>query len=151
MFFADSKVSEENSDSSSDYIKEPSQKLELFVIHYADFCFGDIKSESCDSFQLAKAMALKKPRDSSIAYQYWRKQKKLHTKPVDKNPIWTNEKTGDGLNQNGHLFVWAYDTNMKLNGRHLILLKGVDIDGGDEGSEYCKSYEEVIDHIFERG
>lgn len=41
---------------------------EWFVLHYTDFCFGDASSESCESFDQAIKLVMKKPKKSNVAY-----------------------------------------------------------------------------------
>ena len=75
------------------------ENLELFCLHYADFCYGDESHEPCESFEEAKEIMRKKPANSKIAYQYWVGHKALFTKPAGyEGSHWTNEHTGDGSN-----------------------------------------------------
>ena len=49
---------------------------------------------------------MKKPKDSTIAYQFWKDDKKLLTKEVGKGGYWSNESatTNPG---SVHLFVYG--------------------------------------------
>ena len=110
-------------------------ELEWFVIHYADFCGGDLSNESCHSFEQAIEMVMKKPMVSNTAYQWWKDHGKLYTKPTGRHAVWTNEHT-KRFPHAGHLFVCGNKTNFEINGRTLIIMKNVDTEGGDGHIDY---------------
>lgn len=71
---------------------------------------------------------MKKPKDPTIAYQYWRNDKKLLTKPVGQGAFWTNEPAISNP-QSCHLFVFGKSLGFELDGRTLIRIDGVDTSG----------------------
>ena len=107
------------------------EELQLYVLHYADFCFGDDGFDKANSFTEAKMIVLQKPKDSKIAYQYWADHHGIHNKPAKKHEgLWTSEHCRRHKDQ-GHLFVWAHPTGVERDGRILIQMQGVDLTRGD--------------------
>ena len=104
-------------------------ELEWFVVQYADLCGGDLLNETCHSFEQAIEMVKNKPKKSNIAYQWWKDDGKLYTKPTGRGAVWSNEHT-KRFPHAGHLFVCGHKTNVEIDGRTLILMRNVDTGGG---------------------
>ena len=75
-------------------------------------------------------MVMKKPKDPTIAYQFWKNDKRLLTKPVNQGGYWTNEP-GITDPKSCHLFVFGKSLDFELNGRTLIRIEGVDASGAE--------------------
>ena len=116
----------------------PTAPLELFVIKYANLLGGNSKSEDCSSYEEAKQIVLSREKNPNIAYQWWKPNKSLDTKPAGREDraIWTDQYD-DGSRGYCHLFVWGQDTGVKIGGRYLIFMKSAFFAGGDQSAWKC--------------
>ena len=103
--------------------KEASPKG-LFVIKYADFHGGDLKMDKPGTFDKAVKIINDQPKGTDRAFYY--SGGNLWHKTVNKGGEWRYKpKTGNSL------FVYGESTGHQHEGRTLIRMNGVRIDGGD--------------------
>jgi hypothetical protein len=105
-----------------------------------DLSGGDASSDECSSLKRCQALMQQKPHETDdgqrLAYQY--RDGKLLQKPVDLGAEWRSGST--------NLIMWGRSVNHKANGKMLIALHGVDMQGGNGKVERnVSSYEEALD------
>lgn len=104
------------------------------LINYADFCGGDLKSESAQDYDEAEELALSHNWSSRWAFQWWAPHRRFYHKPAFKGHAkWTSQHANVKA-ENCHLFVFGKNTGVVSRDleKTLIYLEHVDAKAGDD-------------------